>query len=99
MIQHVLNFIQQEFKLTPDKIVKAEGDYSNKTYITIEDMKFVLEFGYYGNDIRIQEEYPKFYSDKNKDIMTRLGRGFNVLLGEGKYSDEWVTVDEGETEE
>jgi hypothetical protein len=48
-------------------------------------------YGEYGNDLVLKQDVGIDFT-KNKAFITRIGRGFNQLLGQGQHQDEWLEV-------
>jgi hypothetical protein len=99
MIEHVFQFILKELHLDTTLVTRTTEKYNNKYIIPYQQTQLLLEYGKYGSDLLLKEDPPKLPYQENRTLISRLAKGFNVLLGEGKYREEWETVDAGVTEE
>jgi hypothetical protein len=48
-----------------------------------------MVYGEYGNDLVLKQE-GKINMSENKALISRIANGFNALLSEGKYQEEWM---------
>ncbi len=91
MREHLSAYIQQELKLDPSAVYRIDGDYLNRVYIKYGEIILMLIYGEYGEDLVLRQD-AKIDLAINKDLMTRLGKGFNAILGTGKHEGEWNSI-------
>jgi hypothetical protein len=83
------NFIRNELKLEPSDMYQQEGEYKNRVFVKYGDIKMTMVYGEYGNDLVLKQE-GKINMSENKALISRIANGFNALLSEGKYQEEWM---------
>jgi hypothetical protein len=91
MLEHLSAFIQAELKLDPSAVYRMDGDYLNRLYIKYGDITLMLIYGEYREDLVLRQD-AEIDIAVNKEIMTRLGKGFNAILSTGKYEVEWNVI-------
>jgi hypothetical protein len=91
MMEHLSSYIKTELKLEPAQVYRMDGDYANRLYIKYNDITAMMIYGEYGNDLVLKQDVGIDFA-KNKAFITRIGRGFNQLLGQGQHQDEWLEV-------
>lgn len=90
MMFELAKYVRDELHLTEAQMKHDKQEYSNKITFEYEGGSFTLQHGYYGTDLVLRQEDEGRNSDANKALMTRLGKGFNALLNEGKFQDLFV---------
>jgi len=91
MREHLSAYIQQELKLDSSAIYRIDGDYLNRLYIKYGEITLMLIYGEYSEDLVLRQD-AKIDLAINKEIMTRLAKGFNAILSTGKYEGEWNAI-------
>jgi hypothetical protein len=94
MIGHVFQFIINELQPDTTKITRTTEQYNNKYIIPYQQTQLLLEYGKYGNDLMLKEDPPVLSSSENRELITRLAKGFNSILREGKYQDLFQSADD-----
>ena len=89
MMELLSSYIKTELKLEPSQVYRIEGDYANRMYVKYYDITLMMIYGEYGNDLVLKQDIDIDFA-KNKALITRIGRGFNHLLNQGQYQDEWI---------
>lgn len=94
MRDHLSAYIQAELKLDPSQIYKIDGDYLNRIYASVNDIKLMMIYGEFGQDLVLKQEEPlmPIHMEQNKALITRLSKGFNAILSTGQFSSEWEPI-------
>lgn len=87
MIEKLFAYIREQLHLDMTGVVRTTEQYNDKYLIPYQGTTLRLEYGQYGNDLVLIEADPKLSYEQNKELLGSLGKGFNALLGQGKYQD------------
>jgi hypothetical protein len=90
MIETVYQFIKNELQLDTTKVIRTTEQFNNKYIIPYQQTQLVLEYGKYGNDLMLKEDSPVLTVEENQVLISRLAKGFNAILQEGRYQDKFM---------
>jgi hypothetical protein len=83
-------FMQQELNLDTAQVQRVHEQYNNKITIPYQGHTFIIEYGKYGNDLVLYEDESNTSFEVNKVIIQRIGNGFNAILNQGQYQEEFT---------
>jgi len=83
-------FIQQELNLDTTQVQRVHEQYNNKITIPYQGRTLVIEYGKYGNDLVLYEDESNSSFEVNKVLIQRIGKGFNAILNQGKFQEEFT---------
>ncbi|MGB4849381.1 MAG: hypothetical protein WBP41_15760, partial [Saprospiraceae bacterium] len=69
-------------------------EYNNKITIPYQNRTFIIEYGKYGDELVLYEDRGNTTFEENKLMIQQIAKGFNKLLGEGKYQQEFKVVEQ-----
>jgi hypothetical protein len=90
LMEPLYAFMQQELKFDTAQVQRVHEPYNNKITIPYQGRTLILEYGKYGNDLVVYEEGSNTPLEVNKLLIQQIGKGFNTLLSQGKYQEEFT---------
>lgn len=92
MLDHLLAYIVKEYKISDEGIIQDKQEYKHIVTINIGDKNLTLTYGEYGDDLVLVQHNIIDYK-QNKELITKIGLGFNAILAQGQYQDLWLPVE------
>jgi hypothetical protein len=90
IVEHLYNFMLQELKFDTTQVQRVHEEFNYKYTIPYQGRTLIIQYGKYGNDLVLFEEDDTTPFEVNKVIIQQIGKGFNALLSEGKYQEEFT---------
>jgi hypothetical protein len=82
----------QELKFDTAQVQRVHEPYNYTYTIPYQGRTLTIQYGKYGNDLVLFEEDDTSSYEVSKAIIEQIGKGFNALLSEGKYQEEFTEV-------
>jgi hypothetical protein len=92
IVEHLYSFMLQELKFDTTQVQRVHEEFNYKYTIPYQGLTLIIQYGQYGNDLVLYEEGDKIPFEVNKVIIQQIGNGFNALLNQGKYQEEFTEV-------
>lgn len=92
MLTHLATFIQNELQITPDNIQHINEEYYNRFIMAYQDKTITVKYGEYGSDLLVTYEGDGLTMAESKTLISKIGKGFNVILNQGQYQEEWQPI-------
>ena len=93
MLTHLGNFIQKELQLPADSVQHLYKDqFDNRYLISYQGKTIEAKHGEYANHLIVQYTGDGMSKAENKEVMYRIANGFNALLKQGMYQEEWLPI-------
>lgn len=93
MLIHLGNFIQTELQLPADSVQHVYvSRYDNRYVIAYRGKTIEARHGEYANDLIVNYTGDGMTEAENKEVMYRIAHGFNALLKQGMYQEEWLLI-------
>lgn len=90
LMEPLYQFMQQELQLDTTQVQQVHEQYNNKITIPYQGRTFIIEYGKHGNDLVLYEDGGNTPFEINKKIIQQIEKGFNELLNQGKYQEEFT---------
>lgn len=87
-------YVQQVWKIDTAQVTQVHEEYNNKITIPYQNRTFIIEYGKYGDELVLYEDRGNTTFEENKLMIQQIAKGFNKLLGEGKYQQEFKVVEQ-----
>jgi hypothetical protein len=92
MLTHLAMFIQNELQIPADSVQHINEEYNNRFIIAYQGKTITVKYGEYGSDLLVTQEGEGLTIAENKALISRIGKGFNALLTQGQYQEEWQAI-------
>ena len=80
-LMHVLaEHVRKAFNLREDQVHHDKQPFNNRITFDIPNIELVIQYGEYGEDLVLRQENLSSYSLENRELITRLGKGFDKIL-------------------
>lgn len=73
-------YIRKELNLREDQVHHVKEEYSNRTTFDVPGKSLVVQYGEYGEDLVFRDERTPTYSLENRELITRIAKGFDKIL-------------------
>jgi len=95
LMNPLYQYMVQELRIDTAQVQQVHEQYNNKITIPYDGRTFIIEYGKYGNDLVLYEDGQNTPYEVNKVLIQQIGKGFNALLSQGLYQEEFT--DEAQT--
>lgn len=92
MLTYLADYIQSELKIDTANIQHINEEYNNRFLMTYEGKTILVKYGEYVSDLVVSIEGEGLNPDDTRSIITRIGKGFNALLDQGMYHEQWQPI-------
>lgn len=92
MLTHLATFIQNELQIPKDSVQHINEEYNNRFIISYRGKTITVKYGEYGSDLIVTQEGEGLTMAENKTLINSIGKGFNALLNQGQYQEEWQPI-------
>jgi len=90
IVEHLYNYMLQELKFDTAQVQRVHEPYNYTYTIPYQGRTLTIQYGKYGNDLVLFEEDDTSSYEVSKAIIQQIGKGFNALLSDGKYQEEFA---------
>ena len=90
LMDPLYQFMVKELRIDTAQVQQVHEQYNNKITIPYDGRTFIIEYGKYGNDLVLYEDGQNTPYDVNKVLIQQIGKGFNALLSQGLYQEEFT---------
>lgn len=92
MMHELAKYIKTELSLSNEQVKHEKEEYQNRYRITAPNITLLIEYNPSANAVVLNENQPVADHSVNKEIIQRIGKGFNALLEKGNNSDLFLKI-------
>ncbi|MBP7239334.1 MAG: hypothetical protein KBA14_03850 [Saprospiraceae bacterium] len=92
MLTHLATFVQNDLQIAADSVQHINEEYNNRFIMAYQGKTITVKYGEYGSDLLVTYEGEGLTMAENKTLISRIGKGFNLVLNQGTYESEWKAI-------